>query len=708
MITLYNRRLLLLMFPCIIVSLVFSVQSQDIGDPYLWLEKIEGDEALSWVNDRNQATKKTLSSHPSFEPIQERILDILNSDDRIPFPGIQGEYLYNFWQDPDNPRGIWRRTTWDEYIAGEPDWETVLDIDDLTKTEGVNWAYKGSTCLPPDYRRCLVRLSRGGADAVEIREFDTYTKLFIDDGFFLPEAKQSAAWSDENTLLVATDFGEGSLTTSGYARIAKKWNRGTDLAEASTLFTGETSDVSVSVGSYRTVDRTYHYVLHRPSFFKGTAYILMDGDLVPLEIPMDASPTLMTDRLIVRLRTSWKVGGTVYPEDALISTGIDEFLKGDRNFEVILETGERNTIRGVSATRSALLVNILDDVRTELRRYTYTGTGWNYDTIEAPEFGTVSFAAMSPFTDRFFFTSSGFTQPTTLYLTEADGTSRTVRSLPEMFDAEGIVVDQRTAVSRDGTRIPYFIVHPENIEHDGSNPTLLHAYGGFQISRTPSYNTTVGAAWLEKGGVYVVANIRGGGEFGPKWHRAAQRENRQRAFDDFIAVAGDLIERGVTSPRHLGIQGGSNGGLLVGAAFTQRPDLFGAVVCSVPLLDMRRYHTLLAGASWMAEYGNPDNPDDWAFIREYSPYHNLKKEENYPRVLFTTTTRDDRVHPGHARKMTALMEDMGHPVYYFENTEGGHGAGVTNEQRALMSAITYTYLWKELSEGYDEALYDTH
>jgi prolyl oligopeptidase len=705
MIVLRKLRLISSMIPAAaFISMALSAQPHDVNDPFLWLEEVEGEEALSWVHARNQATKETIASHPAFEPIRERILEILNSEDRIPFPSIQGEYLYNFWQDADNPRGIWRRMTWDQYLAGGSDWETMLDIDKLTQTENVPWAYRGSTCLAPEYRRCLVRLSRGGADAVEIREYDTDTKRFIDDGFFLPEAKQNVSWYDENTLLVATDFGEGSLTTSGYARVAKKWKRGTDLAEAQTLFAGEKSDVSVSVGSYRSADRTYHYVMHRPSFFKGTAYILMDGELVPMELPLDASPTLMADRLVVRLRTPWETGGTTYPEDALISIGIEDFLEGDRNFEVILETGERNTIRSVSANRSALLVSFLDNVRTELRRYTYTGTGWQYDSIEAPEFGTVSFAALSPYTDRFFFTSSGFTQPTTLYLAEADGTSRKVRSLPDMFNAEGLVVDQRTAVSKDGTEIPYFIVHPENIEYDGSNPTLLHAYGGFGISRTPGYNSTVGATWLEKGGVYVVANIRGGGEYGPKWHRAAQRENRQRAYDDFIAVAEDLIERGITSPRHLGIQGGSNGGLLVGVAFTQRPDLFGAVVCSVPLLDMRRYHTLLAGASWMAEYGNPDDPNDWEFIGEYSPYQNLEMEENYPRVLFTTTTRDDRVHPGHARKMAARMEKMGHPVYYFENTEGGHGAGVTNEQRALMSAITYTYLWKELSKEREEAL----
>ena len=688
----------LLLLPGLIL---LAATAQDYDDPYLWLEEIEGEKALEWVEERNQLTNELLSAHPLFDPLRERILEILNSDDRIPFPSIIGEHLYNFWQDSENPRGIWRRTTWDSYLTGTPDWETVLSIDALAEEEGVNWSYGGAIFLPTDYSRCLIRLSRGGADAVEIREFDLENKTFIEDGFFLPEAKQSVDWLDENTLLIATDFGEGTLTTSGYARIVKLWTRGTDLSEAKTLFEGEKTDVTVGVGSYKTADRTYGVIIHRPSFFEARSYILMDDELIRIDLPEDSSPALMADRLIVRLRSSWEIGEEIYPEGALISINIDRFLAGDRDFRIILEPGERSTVRGMTATRSALLVNMLDNVRTELRRYTYDNGEWNYEKIEAPEFGTVSFSATSHTTDRFFFVSSGFTHPTTLFMSEDDGSTHEVLSTPAMFDAEGLTVAQYEAISRDGTGIPYFIVHPKDIEKDGSHPTLLSAYGGFEISRTPSYNPTVGAGWLEREGIYVVANIRGGGEFGPEWHRAAQRENRQRAFDDFIAVAEDLIERGFTSPERLGIQGGSNGGLLVGAAFTQRPDLFNAVVCAVPLLDMRRYHTLLAGASWMAEYGNPDDPDDWEFIKEYSPYHNLAENQPYPRVLFTTTTRDDRVHPGHARKMAAKMEDMGYTVFYFENTEGGHGAGVTNEQRALLSAITYTYLWNELT-GDDE------
>lgn len=696
-----NLAIKMLIIITLLVLIVSPVYVQVNDDPYLWLEEIDAEQSLTWVENRNEDTKQKLAGHPVFEPIRARILEILNADNRIPFPGIMGNYLYNFWQDTENPRGLWRRSTWESYLTGNAEWETVLSIDALAEEEDVNWSYAGAVCLPADYTRCLVRLSRGGADAVEIREFNTMTKTFIEDGFYLPEAKQSVDWLNENTLLVASDFGEGTLTTSGYARIAKLWTRGTELSEAETLFEGETTDVLVAVSSYKTADRTYGVIIHRPSFFRGSTYVLMNGDLVHIDLPLDATPTLMGDQLVVRLRSPWEVGEATFPEGALISTNIDAFLSGERDFQIILEPGERSTIRGVTATRSNLLVNLLDNVRAELRRYTFTDGVWDYEKIESPEFGTVSFASTSHTTDRFFFISTGYTHPTTLYITEEDGATHRVQSTPDRFNTDGIVVTQREATSKDGTLIPYFVVHSEDLVMDGTNPTLLYAYGGFEVSVTPSYNATVGAAWLERGGVYVVANIRGGGEFGPQWHRSAQRENRQRAFDDFIAVAEELIEANITTPEHLGIQGGSNGGLLVGVAFTQRPDLFGAVVCSVPLLDMRRYHTLLAGASWMAEYGNPDDPDDWEFIKQYSPYQNVREDQSYPRVLFTTTTRDDRVHPGHARKMAAKMEDMGYQVYYFENTEGGHGAGVTNEQRALMTAITFTYLWKELY-GIDE------
>jgi prolyl oligopeptidase len=671
----------------------------DAEDPFLWLEEVEGARAMQWVEQRNAATLAELSASPVFQPIFERTLAILNSRDRIAFPAIMGDRLYNFWQDAQNPRGVWRRTTWQSYLSGNPQWEVVLDIDALARTEGVNWSYGGATCLEPEFRRCLVRLSRGGADAVEVREFDTQTRRFIDGGFRLPEAKQSVAWVDRDRLLVATDFGAGSMTASGYARAARLWRRGTPLSAAQTLYEAPETDMGVWVGTWRTADRTLSFVVHRPSFFEANYHLLENGRLTRMDLPLDADLSLVRDRLVVYLRSPWEVGGRSLPAGALVHTAFADFAAGRPNFEVMLQPTERQTVLGASATRDYLLVTVLDNVRSELRRYQFRDGRWTYETVPAPEMGSIGVASTSPFTNRYFFSYTGFTQPTTLYLSEENGTVREVRRMPAMFDAAGLVVEQHEATSRDGTRIPYFVVRHQNTRMDGRNPTLLYAYGGFEIAQRPTYGAVTGAAWLERGGVYVLANIRGGGEFGPQWHRAALLGNRQLAFDDFLAVAEDLTARRITSPDHLGIMGGSNGGLLVGAAMTQRPDLFNAVVVQVPLLDMRRYHTLLAGASWMAEYGNPDDPAQWEFIGRYSPYQNVRRGVDYPRPLFTTTTRDDRVHPGHARKMAALMESMGYPVYYFENTEGGHGAGVTNEQRARLQAITFAYLWEQLGPG---------
>jgi prolyl oligopeptidase len=506
------------------------------------------------------------------------------------------------------------------------------------------------------------------------------------------------AWVDGDALLVATDFGEGSMTTSGYARIARLWQRGTPLSQSETLFEAPASDMGVWVGTYQTADGIHNVVNHRPNFYEGTTHVLRDGELVAIDVPLDADTYLLRDQLLVYNRSPWEVGGRTHEGASLVHIGMEEFLDGGRDFRLVLRPGERQTISSVRTTRDHLLVGMLDNVQSELRRYSYRDGEWSYERVPAPEMGSIGVGATSPTTNRYFFSYSGYTQPTTLYLAETDGSVREVRRMPEMFDASGLVVEQHETTSPDGTRIPYFIIHREDLPLNGDNPTLLYAYGGFEVSMTPGYSSLVGASWLERGGVYVVANIRGGGEFGPAWHRAGLKENRQLVYDDFIAVSEDLIRRGITSPSRLGISGGSNGGLLTGVAMTQRPDLYNAVVINVPLLDMQRYNKLLAGASWMAEYGNPDIPEEWEFIRQYSPYHNVGADAEYPVALFTTTTRDDRVHPGHARKMAALMEDLGHDLYYFENTEGGHGAGVTSEQRARMHALTYTYLWERLGQ----------
>ena len=673
-----------------------AAQHTTTTDPFLWLEEVEGERALTWVEDRNATTLAELQAHPWFEVLRQDVLDIITSQERIAYPSTRGDVVYNFWTDADHERGIYRRASIGSYLSGSPEWQTVLDIDALAEREGVPWAYGGTSCLAPAYRHCMVNLSRGGSDAAEAREFDLVDGRFVDDGFFLPDAKSSIAWVDENTLLVATDWGEGSLTTSGYARVAKLWRRGTPLASAETLFEGEATDVAVFVGSFETAAGPQPVIYHRPSFFEGSLYLLRDGKLVKIDIPLDADPGLVGDQLTVYVRDPWTVADRTYGTGTVIAIALDAFLAGSRDFDVVIEPGPRQTVQGVSPTKDFLLVNVLDNVRGQLWKYRFDGVAWSGEQVDAPDLGSVYPADVDVHSNRFFFTYSSFLQPTTLYVHHDDGRVEEVRRMPAMFDAEDLVIEQHEATSRDGTKVPYWLVHRSGLERNGRNPTLLHGYGGFEVSVTSSYSATVGKAWIERGGVYAVANIRGGGEFGPAWHRSALKEHRQRAYDDFLAVAEDLIATGVTAPAHLGIEGGSNGGLLTGVALTQRPDLFGAAVIAVPLLDMRRYNKLLAGASWMAEYGDPDTPEAWAYISQYSPYQNVRADRSYPRPLFTTTTRDDRVHPGHARKMAALMLDQGHDVLYYENTEGGHGSGVTPDQQARMIAVTFTYLWSQL------------
>ena len=674
-------------------------------DPFLWLEDVEGERALAWVEAQNAATAAELRASPLYDALYQDALAAVTSDDRIPYPSLRGDDVYNFWTDADHPRGLWRRATLTDYLAGEPAWETVIDVGALGEAEGVNWTWGGAVCLPIDSdlgeagTRCLVRLSRGGADAVEVREFDTAAGTFVEGGFRVPEAKSSAAWVDADRLLVSTDWGDGSLTESGYPRIVKVWERGRPLAEARTVFSAPATDMGAWAGSMLDRGEIRAVVAHRPSFFEGLT-LLLNGDgttLNRLDLPLDADPMVVDGQLVVYLRSEWQAGGQTFPQGALVATDLDAFLDGGRDFVTVFAPGPRQTVEGTATTRTSLLVSTLDEVRGRLTRYRFRDGAWTGEPVDVPDLGTVSVVSTDDESDRFFFAYSSFLQPSSLYLADADGSVRLARQLPAQFDADGLAVEQRTATSADGTAVPYFVVRREGLALDGTAPTQLYGYGGFEVSLTPSYNALTGRLWLERGGVYAVANIRGGGEFGPAWHRSAMRENRQRAYDDFVAVAQDLVATGVTSPEHLGIRGGSNGGLLVGAVVTQRPDLFGAVVSSVPLLDMYRYDKLLAGASWVAEYGDPDDADDWAFISRYSPYQNVRADADYPRILFTTTTRDDRVHPGHARKMAARMMELGHPVYYFENTEGGHGSGVTPEQQAHAWATIYAYLWDALN-----------
>jgi len=665
-------------------------------DPYLWLEEVEGEKALSWVKERSAADTAEIEGVPEFAEFHEKLLEIYNSRDRIPTPGIRGAWVYNFWRDADHVRGIWRRTFLDEYVKESPAWETVLDIDALAESEDENWVWKGASCLAPDFRHCMLTLSRGGSDAAVRREFDAAAKAFVDGGFFLPEAKARVSWKDEDTLWVGTDFGEGSLTNSGYPRTVRMWKRGTPLADAEQIFEGTVDDVAVGAYTSHTPEGSYDIVYKTPEFFRGTTYLVLGGRLVKLDLPDDASMQgIFKDKMLVALRSDWLVGDTTYLQDALLAIDLDDFLEGSRNFDVLFEPSERISLGGVSTTVDHILFSTLDNVRGRLYRLTLGEEGWSSEEIELPGLGTVGISTTGDVDNSFFFTYTDFLTPSSLYLVRDGKAPEKIKTTPEYFDTDGMKVAQYEATSSDGTKIPYFVFMPMGFEPNGANPTVLHAYGGFEVSMKPRYSATRGFAWVERGGVYVLANIRGGGEFGPKWHQGAMKENHQNNFDDFIAVAEDLIKRRITSPEHLGIMGGSQGGLLVGGTFVQRPELFNAVVCQVPLLDMKRYNKLLAGASWMAEYGNPDT-EDWEYIKTWSPYQNLDPKKDYPKVFFWTNTRDDRVHPGHARKMVARMTDMKKPVYYYENTEGGHGGGANLNQRAYTNALEYAYLWMML------------
>jgi prolyl oligopeptidase len=668
-------------------------------DPYLWLEDVSAERSLNWVREQNALSTRELESSPSFEPIRSRLLAILDSKERIPYVTKHGPYYYNFWRDQTNVRGVWRRTSLEEYKKREPAWEVVLDLDQLASAEKENWVWKGYHILYPTYDRCLILLSRGGADATVVREFDLPAKAFVKDGFTLPEAKSEVAWRNRDAIYVGTDFGPDSLTDSGYPRIVKEWKRKSPLAEAKVILEGKKADISVSAGVVHDHGRTYEFASRGVTFFTSEEYLRQGDQWTPIDKPADALLSTCEDQLLLRLRSDWKVNGSTYPSGSLLAADFKQYLQGDRHFETLFLPTPRKSLAGTSATKNYLVVNELDNVKNRLYALQHKNGQWTRTALDTPAFGSVSLTGIdADESDDYFMTVTDFLTPSSLYLGSLPSAGKEkLKSLPAYFKAGGLEISQHEATSKDGTRVPYFQVSRTNLVLNGANPTLLYGYGGFEIPMLPNYNAGVGSAWLERGGVYVLANIRGGGEFGPTWHEAARKQNRQRAYDDFIAVAEDLAARKVTSPKHLGIQGGSNGGLLMGVMLTERPDLFKAVVCQVPLLDMRRFNKLLAGASWMDEYGNPDKPEEWTYLSKYSPYQNVRASTQYPRVLFTTSTRDDRVHPGHARKMVARKKEQGHDVLYYENIEGGHGGAANNKQAAYMSALAYTFLLKELA-----------
>lgn len=666
-------------------------------DSNIWLEDVLSEKALGWVEQQNKKSLAVLENLPTFKPFYKKNLEIYNSDEQIAYPTLKDEYIYNFWRDQDHVRGILRRTSVSEYSKAEPAWETVLDIDALAEAEDENWVYKGNNCLYPEYRHCIITLSRGGADASVRREFDMQEKAFVKDGFSTEESKGGISWVDKDQVLIGTNFGEGSMTDSGYPRISKTWARGTDIASAKTVFTGDKTDVGIWGAVYTTPEGNYPVIIQAQTFYTSTSYYYHDNKLTAIEIPADASlSSFFKGQMLVQLKTNWDVNRTTYPQGSLISIDFDAFMQGSRDFTLVANPDKNSTISSLTTTRDRLLINKLNNVRSELYAYSFADGKWQTELIDTPTRGSISVVTSSDTSNKVFYSYTGFLSPSTLYFLDADLQSSKVKSLPAFFDASPYIVSQHAVASKDGTLIPYFMVARRDMQLDGKNPVLLYGYGGFEVSMRPSYSATIGVDWLDQGGVYVLANIRGGGEFGPAWHLAALKENRQRAFDDFIAIAENLIQHKVTSPQHLGIRGGSNGGLLMGVMLTQRPDLFNAVVCQVPLLDMQRFNKLLAGASWMGEYGDPDIPAEWDYISKYSPYHNLDADKTYPKVFFTTSTRDDRVHPAHARKMVAKMDAMDIPLYYYENTEGGHAGASNKKQSAYLNALVYSYLLDQL------------
>ncbi len=685
--------------------------ANETADPFLWLEDVQGERALNWVRERNAQSEKTLQAQSGFEALRSSLREVLDSREQIPYVTRHGKWLYNLWRDADNPRGLWRRTSLAEYRKPKPAWETVIDVDALGKVEKENWVWAGATCLGPDNTLCLVSLSRGGADASVVREFNTTSKQFVAGGFSLPEAKSSADWLDANTLYIGTDFGPGSLTESGYPRVIKRWQRGQTLAQAVTVFEADVKDVSafVSVDNTPGFSRT---VLGRSiDFYTSTSSLLQDGKLVPIDKPLDAQIAFRRDRVFIELRSDWKLPDKTWPRGSLLVADAAAYLKGERKFSALFTPSSTRSLASYSLARNTVLLNVLDQVAGKVEEWTERSgersSSWQRREVKTPYPGRLTVQALfdplqkdDPLGETYLLNAADFLSPDTLQLGRTGSDARTVlKSRPNFFDGSGMRVEQRFAKSKDGTQVPYFLVWPKGAKADGNNPTLLYGYGGFEVSLTPTYSGGVGRAWTSKGGVYVLANIRGGGEFGPGWHQAAIKANKQKSYDDFAAVAEDLINSKVTRPQRLGMQGGSNGGLLMGAVMLQRPELFNAVVCQVPLLDMQRYHKLLAGASWMAEYGDPDKADEWAWISQYSPYQNVKAGVKLPKVLFTTSTRDDRVHPGHARKMAARMLEQGHPLLYWENIEGGHGGAADNGQRAQMMALEYSFLWQQLGGG---------
>jgi prolyl oligopeptidase len=687
---------------------IVSDPSVTAEDPYLWLEQVDSPQARAWVEARNAETKAALCD-ARFEQDRATLLDLLNAPDRIPWIAQRGRHVYNFWQDEEHPKGLWRRTTLAKYRSADPEWDVLLDIDALAQAEGENWVWRGCVSFPPEHRRGLVQLSRGGADAMVSREFDLATKRFVDDGFVIPETKWGASWLDADALLVAATLGgDEYATTSGYPRTVRRWRRGTPFEAAPVVFEAERTDMLVWGWREHSPNTSRTFFIKRTDFENSVLSVESDdGSLRPFDIPRDVKVYIEDNWLILNLRSDWSLGGRTYPAGALLVIGIDTFLAGGRDFAVLFAPTPTCFLQNFQAAGDVVAFQVLDNVRSRVRFARLSGGAWQTEQVsDFPDMATVDFYRLSEdhvdWCDAegrktFVVSSQSSVLPPSLSLARAGEKTELLKTAPARFNADGLAITQHHAVSIDGVRIPYFQIAPTNLKLDGSNACLLGGYGGFQAASLPYYSLGVGKQWLEQGGVQLIANIRGGGEFGPAWHKAGMREGKKLAHDDFAAVAQDLIARGVTRRERLACSGGSNGGLLVGNMLTRYPHLFGAIYCGVPLLDMRRYTKLPPGASWISEYGDPDKPEDWAYLQEMSAYHHVEPGRDYPPILLTTSSRDDRAHPGHARKMAAKLAELGYPVYFHEPSEGGHAGAADNRQLAFNATLIYAFLRKTIA-----------
>jgi prolyl oligopeptidase len=651
-------------------------------DPYVWLEDVHGAKPLAWVAEQNARSLGPLKADPRYQKNYDSLMQVLDATDRIPVGGLSHGFVYNFWQDAANPKGVWRRASLSDYQTQNPKWEMLLDVDALAKAQGENWVFKGAECSPGEVR-CLLRLSRGGGDAAVIREYDLKAKKLADDGFALAEAKSHAGYLDDDMVMFAT--AKDGETKSGYARIVKLWRRGTPLAAAKTLYEGGETDVLAAPATFHTKEGNTGLVIRAVNFFESD-YFALSGDAVKkLPLPRSADiKGVFEGAWIATLRQPFATDGVSLPKGALVA------FRDGAPPQVIFAPGPRQSIESVGIGRDKLYTVITDNVIGSVHVFTANGKGWSDKVLALPGQGAADIVSTNDYGPQALFSFQNYLTPPTHYFDGGDNRPHAIKSLPARFDATGLVSEQFEAVSKDGTKIPYFVTRPRNLK--GPAPTVLYGYGGFEVSLTPGYSANMGRLWLSQGGIYVVANIRGGGEFGPAWHDAALKDKRQHAYDDFEAVAADLAQRGLTTPKQLGILGGSNGGLLVSTVMVQRPELFGAVVCQVPLIDMIAYTHLGAGASWVAEYGDPAIPAERDYILTYSPYQNVKAGTQYPPVFFVTATSDDRVTPVHARKMAARMEAQGHQVLFYENTDGGHAAAADHRQYAEMFALSFVYL----------------